>query len=623
MKIRKYSIVMVILALASLAASYSETTQKNIDFVQASLAGDIQAMESLMKQGAGVNAPYGDQGEPTALMLAAERGDMKTALFLLANKANINHRDGAGNTPLMYAARGGSMEMLILLVKNGAQMNLDNGIGSTALEVASVNGRQEMVKFFMEKDARYGMELAIAAAARYGHSGIVKMFLAAHAPVTMKDREGYTALYHAVNGGYVDTAEVLIKGGSDVNMTQKDNETPLMASVKNGDLAMTKYLISAGAKSDMRNYDGRTPVLEAARTNMLEMAELFPAGTTNWNDRDYQQNSPLIFLALLDEKPDTRIAEFLLSRGADIHHKNREGKTALIIASARGHLDLVKLLVDKGADITVRDRSNRDALSWAAQSGHGEIADLLVKKGAKPQTVKPAPAKKEGHGASVRNERFFTAIALGNRSVVSYELKKGMDPNIRHRDGSTPLIKTVRAGLPEKISLETMKLLIKKDADPNLADAAGMTPLDHAADLNRRELAAYLMDKGAERRGLRLFTFAVRSGDRELMNYLIEDKKIDPTEALFTPLDHEAVKALISAGADVNIRDREGRTPLVALCQRATRWSFYNNSAVIDELLKSGADVNAKDAKGRTSLAIARSWGNKKLVELLVKNGGK
>ena len=596
---RKRKILMVLITISSLAASYSENTQNNIDFVQASLAGDTRAMESLLKQGAGVNAPYGELGEPTALMLVAERGDMKTAEFLLANKANINHRDGAGNTPLMYAARGGSVDMLLLIIKHGAQMNLDNSIGSTALEIASGNGRQDMVKFFLEKDARYGMELAIVAASRFGHTGIVKMFLAAHAPVTMKDREGYTALYHAVTGGHLDTAEALVRGGADVNMTQKDNETPLMASVKNGDLAMTKYLISAGAKSDMRNYDGRTPVLEAARTNMLELAELFTAGTANWNDRDYQQKTPLLYLALLEEKPDTRIAEFLLARGTDINHKNREGKTALIAASARGHLDLVKLLVARGADIAVRDRNNRDALSWAAQSGHGEIADLLVKKGAKSQAVKPAPAKKEGSPASVRNDRFFAAIALGNRSVVSYELKKGMDPNMRHRDGSTPLIKTVRAGLPEKISLETMKLLMKKDADPNLPDAAGMTPLDHAADMNKKELAAYLIDHGAERRGLRLFTFAVKSGNRELMNYLIEDKKIEDSEALFTPLDREAVKALLSTGADVNIRDREGRTPLMSLCQWTARWSFYRNSAVMEELLKAGADVNAKDLEER------------------------
>ena len=202
MKYRYSKKIILFLALTALSASYyNENTLKNIDFVEASITGDYPYLETEMKSGTGVNAPYGQQGEPTALMLAAERGDVKMAEFLISSRANINMKDNAGNTPLMYAARNGDAAIIRLMLKNGAQVNLDNNMGSTALEIASWNGYTDVVKILLDKEARNGIELALGAASKYGHTDIVKMLLSANAPVTMKDREGFTALYHAVNNG--------------------------------------------------------------------------------------------------------------------------------------------------------------------------------------------------------------------------------------------------------------------------------------------------------------------------------------------------------------------------------------------------------------------------------------
>ena len=39
-----------------------------------------------------------------------------------------------------------------------------------------------------------------------------------------------------------------------------------------------------------------------------------------------------------------KVIELLLSKGADIHEKCINGKTALMIASAKGHMNIAKLL---------------------------------------------------------------------------------------------------------------------------------------------------------------------------------------------------------------------------------------------------------------------------------------
>jgi ankyrin repeat protein len=73
----------------------------------------------------------------------------------------------------------------------------------------------------------------------------------------------------------------------------------------------------------------------------------------------------------------------------------------------------------------------------------------------------------------------------------------------------------------------------------------------------------------------------------------------------------EAVKQHLSAGTDVNTKNKEGATPL----HRAA----YNGHIEIAELLISkGADVNAKDNAGGTPLHEAAIEGHKEMAALLI-----
>ena len=49
------------------------------------------------------------------------------------------------------------------------------------------------------------------------------------------------------------------------------------------------------------------------------------------------------------------VAQLLLRSGASIDAKDKDGKTALMIAVVNGHQDLVELLLEKGADLTVKN----------------------------------------------------------------------------------------------------------------------------------------------------------------------------------------------------------------------------------------------------------------------------
>lgn len=73
---------------------------------------------------------------------------------------------------------------------------------------------------------------------------------------------------------------------------------------------------------------------------------------------------------------------------------------------------------------------------------------------------------------------------------------------------------------------------------------------------------------------------------------------------------------LISKGADVNIRDNEGRSPL--------HYAANNGmNAICEELINSGAEVNAKDMNGSTALHLAALQKESKVVMSLLKGGAK
>ena len=75
-----------------------------------------------------------------------------------------------------------------------------------------------------------------------------------------------------------------------------------------------------------------------------------------------------------------------LERGATPDDRDGSGATALMVAAARGRLEVCRLLLDRGAVPTLTDPQGRTAQTLALMKGHGETADLLA------SAVAPSPA---------------------------------------------------------------------------------------------------------------------------------------------------------------------------------------------------------------------------------------
>ena len=80
--------------------------------------------------------------------------------------------------------------------------------------------------------------------------------------------------------------------------------------------------------------------------------------------------------------------------------------------------------------------------------------------------------------------------------------------------------------------------------------------------------------------------------------------------------DITEIRALITAGADVNVRNKYDVTPLFTA-------SCYGHIEIVKLLLANKANVNFALTDGRTSLFVASQTGHKRIVELLKQHGAK
>jgi len=118
---------------------------------RASMAGDLDAVRELIRQGHDVNAR--GEGGWTALLSSSAQGYPKLMKFLLDSGANPDISNVLGITPLIYGARYGNIEVVKMLIDYGAGLNLQDTYGNTALMKATECGNIKIVDILIEAGA--------------------------------------------------------------------------------------------------------------------------------------------------------------------------------------------------------------------------------------------------------------------------------------------------------------------------------------------------------------------------------------------------------------------------------------------------------------------------------------
>jgi ankyrin repeat protein len=307
-------LVALILLFPLLAASkMTSAPELNDRLLSAAFHGRQEEVGSLIAQGANVNTHDPGDGS-TPLIIATQRDHARLVSFLLQKGASVHEKDDSGFTPLIYATKAPIAKALI---DKGADVNARGLEKMTPLIKASAGGLAELVKVLLD----------------------------AGADVNARDLGGKTALIEATDNGFPEIVGMLLRKRADPNAADGTGRTALMHAVVAGRSDLVKTLLEAGADPNLKNHD---------------------------------ENSALMFA--IGNAP---IAALLLDKGAEINMKcGGDDTTVLMRAAARGELRLAELLLARGAEIHARDKHGRTALQLAEKYGHRKLANLLKSHGA-------------------------------------------------------------------------------------------------------------------------------------------------------------------------------------------------------------------------------------------------
>ncbi len=129
----KYFLSILILLFITTNISFAQMPEyPKPKLIEAAMQGDMNLMQSLIKQGHDVNLKE-EHSDSTPLIYASALGHLKVVQFLIKSGANVNQPDVGGDTPLFFASQNGNTKIMDILIKAGANINHKNGSGETAL----------------------------------------------------------------------------------------------------------------------------------------------------------------------------------------------------------------------------------------------------------------------------------------------------------------------------------------------------------------------------------------------------------------------------------------------------------------------------------------------------------
>ncbi|KAI9653059.1 MAG: hypothetical protein M1821_007710 [Bathelium mastoideum] len=389
----------------------------------------------------------------TALALAAAfRNDDEIANILLSDsRIDVNVQDYSLNyTALVYAAEAGNVSLVENLLVKGANPNHQAGQDyETVIMRATTLGRSSVVRCLLQSQ------------------------ISPQAQVACKNNKGQ-GLFHAIakvesaRDGHIKILELLHPYGLDVNAQDDFGMTPLHHACRQGCFAIINSLMRIyEPKDDVEDHLGRSPytvacqydqedaqlilsTVAAMRGELPIGGETLPlwavvkrgeikaikeacCGMHGLSDHDAEPGIGKTVLHLAVETSNSEILQFLLSNVKQSPNTaNLLGRTPLHSAAYLGDESCIRTLLDYGAKIDVKDRWGYTPLSRALSNRKLSAAVTLFEFGADLNLL---PYVKEIKTQTL----FFKAVSEGRLDAVRRLFEKGADKLARMPDGQSAI----------------------------------------------------------------------------------------------------------------------------------------------------------------------------------------
>uniref|UniRef100_UPI003F4B1188 ankyrin repeat domain-containing protein n=1 Tax=Brachyspira catarrhinii TaxID=2528966 RepID=UPI003F4B1188 len=266
------------------------------------------------------------------------------AIELISYGADVNQKDFMGLTPLMNASINGYVKLAIELINHNADVN--------ARELDS-RGNISADSLFYAVNANNSLEL-------------VKVLLnsGANPNIVYSDPEegNFTILDRSLYYNNFEIFKTLVENGANISKVNDRGEPFIVNAIRRERFDVVKYLVEKGIDPTMKYTDYR--------------------------------NIPFSLLAATVNNNDTKIAEYLIDKGADVNTKaiidnymengttsnykddSKEAVNLILTSVENGNTSLVKLLIEKGADTTVVNKEKKTVFDIAREKGYDDVLEL-------------------------------------------------------------------------------------------------------------------------------------------------------------------------------------------------------------------------------------------------------
>ncbi|XP_070962282.1 ankyrin repeat domain-containing protein 26 isoform X12 [Oncorhynchus clarkii lewisi] len=208
-----------------------------------------------------------------------------------------------------------------------------------------------------------------------------------------------------------------------------------------------------------------------------------------------------------------------LAKKNDINQLDKENRTALHIACANGHTDVVQFLVESKAKLNLCDNQNRSPLMKAVQCQQERCVATLLEHDAEPNLVdingntalhlaSCIPAFSTAmllleHEANVnaQNKEGYSPLTMAvkenHAEMAEFLLKEGADVNTKDQGHRSPLMIAACNG-----QISMVRLLLQYDADITLKDNNGWSSDDYAVMNGHHACSHLIIEHGTKRKSM-------------------------------------------------------------------------------------------------------------------------
>lgn len=622
-----------------------------------------------------------------------------TVRQLIENGANIEERNVNGRTPLMQAIAH-LPQIVPYLVESGADIHtripaeasLDPD--ADALAIAITYGQTDIVKLLIEKGADVNT-IYKASSPDHNRGRLNESYRYSYLIFQGVENDNIypaTPLYYAILNGCTDIVKLLLENGVDIEYRTMCGRSSLLNAIYECKPDIVKLLLEAGANLLSEDDCGNAPE-NVLRDDRIIFNIYRNANNDSFCSRIFDDISTVNILREVIKAPnsDKRLSAYtsstrekllagdidtiraylkdggrqeyfireLLTNG-QVHTINRfidaglelkwdtkySDDTAFELAIGSGNEELIRLLIASGIDLpNISKEYCKKLLEAVADSGSTKILHLLIDVGFPWKDV-------DENGEHVllsdsfwysmhdnvvfaqeilklgidKNDQLLKAVEYGKEEILRWLLSEGA--NIQMVDDDRNTLLHLFFSYDKYPNIKKLETFLSCGIDINLVNNYGETALSRAVECchnsEHLEIIKYLLQHGADPNA---------PSSPIILNAIFKEN-----------INIDLVRILLDAGADVNIIDEYGCSPLIEaklsggseIANILEKYGvvepenvktdlytaiYWNNTEQASKLIKSGYDIEAHNQIGETALISAiRTWCNIDIINELIRH---